>query len=311
MKRSYNLKYLNELIRRDGAELIEYPTPLNRESKPKFKCGKCKNTIVDYKIFRNLYEYKCICKECGYKVGKEKREQKLLETKGVKNPNDIPGVKEKIKETKANNLGENFVVENASTMADKRWDKTKQKYLDIERKGEKVCEGCNIVKGLNEFKFNENKEREYKVFNKLCKECFKKNRNTKRNEKILNASLKEFFEILLIPDARNRTNGFNKKNPDNQREFNITSEYLVNIWEQQQGKCYYSGRDLQYNKIKEDLPEDKRIHPERVSIDRIDSKKGYIEGNIVLCCWTANNIKQDLSIEEFKKWIYDINNMIN
>jgi hypothetical protein len=113
---------------------------------------------------------------------------------------------------------------------------------------------------------------------------------------------------MIIKDAKYRNNGFNKKNQENKREFNITSEYLVNIWEKQKGKCYYSGRDLQYNKIKEELPEGKRIHPERVSID---SKKGYIEGNIVLCCWTANNIKQDLSMEEFKKWINDINNIIN
>lgn len=34
-------------------------------------------------------------------------------------------------------------------------------------------------------------------------------------------------------------------------------------------------------------------------IDRIDSSKGYIEGNVVACCKTCNEIKSDKTHEEF------------
>jgi hypothetical protein len=34
------------------------------------------------------------------------------------------------------------------------------------------------------------------------------------------------------------------------------------------------------------------------SVDRIDSNKGYIRGNIVLCTFIVNKMKQDLSLNE-------------
>lgn len=43
--------------------------------------------------------------------------------------------------------------------------------------------------------------------------------------------------------------------------------------------------------------------PERLSLDRKDSTKGYIKSNVVWCCWQANNMKQDLSMDDFKKWV--------
>lgn len=38
-------------------------------------------------------------------------------------------------------------------------------------------------------------------------------------------------------------------------------------------------------------------------LDRIDSNKPHSEDNIVTCCILCNQAKNDLSIEEFKKWI--------
>jgi hypothetical protein len=41
-------------------------------------------------------------------------------------------------------------------------------------------------------------------------------------------------------------------------------------------------------------------------IDRLDNKKGYIEGNVVPCCINCNRSKSDRTIDDFKKWIKDI-----
>lgn len=46
-------------------------------------------------------------------------------------------------------------------------------------------------------------------------------------------------------------------------------------------------------------------------VDRIDSKKGYIEGNVVACCPTCNRAKMAMSLKEFKNWINRIYNHIN
>lgn len=41
-------------------------------------------------------------------------------------------------------------------------------------------------------------------------------------------------------------------------------------------------------------------------IDRIDSSKGYIKGNVVTCCKRCNYAKNDMSLNEFGNWLESI-----
>lgn len=78
------------------------------------------------------------------------------------------------------------------------------------------------------------------------------------------------------------------------KDFNLDLEYLKELWESQDGICPYT-------KIKLSLPEyknsvkDPRI---RASLDRIDSSKGYIKGNVQFISTSINYMKGDLSHEE-------------
>lgn len=69
-------------------------------------------------------------------------------------------------------------------------------------------------------------------------------------------------------------------------EFNLSKEYIKAILEEQNYKCFYTGEKLINGK-------DLFTQP---SIDRIDSNKGYVEGNIVICTVIANTMKQELTI---------------
>ena len=72
-------------------------------------------------------------------------------------------------------------------------------------------------------------------------------------------------------------------------EHTIDLTYLRNLWNIQKGLCKYSGLPL--GNIGDGL-----YSP---SIDRIDSSKGYIEGNVQWVCWGINDMKSNLNESEF------------
>lgn len=82
-----------------------------------------------------------------------------------------------------------------------------------------------------------------------------------------------------------------------------------------QEPCYYCGleksnttydtENYEHNyKNKEDFNK-KRVSDfvlHHNGIDRIDSSKGYVKGNVVPCCKFCNMAKMDMSVEEFLEW---------
>ncbi len=79
-------------------------------------------------------------------------------------------------------------------------------------------------------------------------------------------------------------------------DFNITKEFLIDIYKKQHGKCFYTDEILQLTNGKGRLPTG-------LSIDRVDNSKGYIIGNIVLCTSRFNTIKSNMTLEEIEKWM--------
>jgi hypothetical protein len=72
-------------------------------------------------------------------------------------------------------------------------------------------------------------------------------------------------------------------------EFSITEDYLLELWERQNGRCSYTGVAMSTA----------TKCPNLVSIDRVDSKVGYVIGNIQLCCWRVNRAKNSMNEDEF------------
>ncbi len=80
-------------------------------------------------------------------------------------------------------------------------------------------------------------------------------------------------------------------------EYDLTEEYLETLLIKQDFKDYYTG--IKPNDYKE------------YSIDRIDSSKDYIQGNVVITTNLINIMKNDLTIEEFKNQIELLHSNIN
>lgn len=74
------------------------------------------------------------------------------------------------------------------------------------------------------------------------------------------------------------------------KEFNLDIEYLWNLYLEQDKKCAYTKLDINFYDCKN-----------KASLDRIDSTKGYIKGNVQWIDKRVNFMKNDFSEEEFFK----------
>lgn len=69
----------------------------------------------------------------------------------------------------------------------------------------------------------------------------------------------------------------------------LTLEYLMQMWMQQNGKCALTNKKMthKFNSLF------------AVSVDRIDSSIGYMQGNIQLVCQSVNYAKNKFTNEQF------------
>lgn len=79
---------------------------------------------------------------------------------------------------------------------------------------------------------------------------------------------------------------------------NLTVDYLKRMFKKQGGRCYWFGVPLLL------VPGDNPLA--KVSIDRLDNGRGYIQGNVVLACMAANFARNQYAVGEFKTLIASI-----
>lgn len=79
-------------------------------------------------------------------------------------------------------------------------------------------------------------------------------------------------------------------------------EYLKKLWESQNGVCPYTG-------LKMLLPQtsaDKICSPKKASLDRIDSTKEYVKGNVEFVCMAINLAKNKFSKKDTLEFLNEI-----
>ena len=140
----------------------------------------------------------------------------------------------------------------------------------------KICKECNQSLNLNKFslieKWNVNSETK-----NTCKKCSIKIKQTEK----LNRDWKVDAARLLYKNIKSRCKRIN-------REFSIDLEDII-IPE----KCPVFGFELKR--------EDRQTWMCAPSVDRIDSSKGYIKGNVTVVSRRANILKKDATLEELEQ----------
>jgi hypothetical protein len=92
---------------------------------------------------------------------------------------------------------------------------------------------------------------------------------------------------LLYYNSLNSSKIRKERGRDQASEHDITVKDLLNLWDLQDGKCYYTGIPMNYNS-----------NEWRVSIERLNDDFGYIKTNIALICLELN-IRSHWSKDKF------------
>lgn len=86
------------------------------------------------------------------------------------------------------------------------------------------------------------------------------------------------------------------------RDYNISAEYLIDLFREQAGICALSGREM----VASQSSSRKNSHPNTVSVDRIDSAGGYTIGNVRLVTTHCNIARSNFTDEQFIELCRDI-----
>lgn len=109
----------------------------------------------------------------------------------------------------------------------------------------------------------------------------------------------EGFVNYRLVSAKNRAIQAN-------RDFELTNEYLQDLWNRQESLCAISGTKMTH---KGNDTSTCRV-PTNGSLDRIDSSKGYVKGNVQWVCNWIQSAKSDYNQVEFVEWILSAANYI-
>lgn len=85
-------------------------------------------------------------------------------------------------------------------------------------------------------------------------------------------------------------------------DFNLTTEFLINLWEEQEGRCAISGRKFDLARPREN----ETVRANAPSLDRIEPSKGYTKGNVRLVCYQVNTALNEYGREALLSLCNDI-----
>lgn len=155
----------------------------------------------------------------------------------------------------------------------------------------KTCTGCGKIKDLDDFHRNSSSKSGYLAGCKECRKIYRREYFQKNRRKIIEQSrvyqqsggTPRSFVTRCLNSARQKTL---RKG----RLFTVTPEHILALREKQNNKCAYLGTEMIWRP---------KSGIYKMSIDRIDSSKGYIPSNCQLVCDGINRLKSDATDKDF------------
>ncbi len=145
--------------------------------------------------------------------------------------------------------------------------------------GNGKCIKCDGIKPLTNF-YNYTKRSKY---SKTCNKC----RLIERRKQLNSSIEKAMAHRVCVARGSAKKKGL---------PFDLDGPYLMDVYDSQSRLCFYTDRvmstDFGIGVFKDTL-----------SIDRIVPEKGYVKGNVVICCYKINSVKNDLSLIEVKDYM--------
>lgn len=135
-----------------------------------------------------------------------------------------------------------------------------------------------------------------------CKKCMAiksrdRYRNLSKEDKVkyIDNAKNNFSEWVADNPLQYRLNLAKSRAKNKGLKFDLTLDYLNELLFNQKGRCPYTNVILSHTENK--LSNSGGI--ETISIDRIDSKLGYVRGNVELVSSLVNIMKNDMNKEDF------------
>jgi hypothetical protein len=130
----------------------------------------------------------------------------------------------------------------------------------------------------------------YEALESRCKECESLSQREwfatpagKKTKKERRARTRQTIRGWL----HERVAGWRKKTPAS----DLTTEHLVDLFEKQNGLCYFTGVPLKLGVH--------AVDADGISLDKLTPALGYMTGNVVFCTFSTNTMKGALTEAEF------------
>lgn len=95
-----------------------------------------------------------------------------------------------------------------------------------------------------------------------------------------------------------------RKNAKSKRlKINVDLEYLKTVWENQNGLCFYTQIPMTLFPSRHKT----EFRPDCPSLDRMDSSKGYVKGNVRFVCLSINYARNRFQENDFVNFLRRIN----
>lgn len=181
-----------------------------------------------------------------------------------------------------------------------------------ERRGADAHHKCPILCGDTKRCYKCQKWKDLTLFNKSrnlsggvakqCRECYNKEEAVIKCNKSRNRRFKYAIENEDISFYIKRRIGMIKSRASKKNiDFDLDADYLTNLWEKQNGNCFYSNIPM-----KNSMKQDGFQSWDGPSLDRIEPEKGYVKGNVVWCAFGINSFKQSLGLTAFENVVKSI-----